>query len=237
MNPYHPQEFFDLSNSPAAFELFKDITYVWEGVAALPTFIERILEPKILGEVEEGAWVEPGKVQMEPGSRVERGAVVRGPTIIGRNTVVRSKAYIRGHVMLGENCTIGHGVEIRQILVLNNSQIAHTNIVTTSLIGNRVQVAYLAGCLNCRLDGKPIRVKIDRGEEKQEFPTELFHLGACVGDDSKMGAMAILQPGTVVGQRCVIYPQCSVGGYVPNDSIVKLTSQPVEVIPRNQSQK
>ncbi|MEA2063314.1 MAG: hypothetical protein U9P14_06430, partial [Gemmatimonadota bacterium] len=88
VNPYSPEAFFDLAGSPAE-DLFRDLTYVWEAVSRLPAFIERTIRPGIEGEVEEGAWVEPGTVQLGPGSRIMRGAIVHGPTIIGSGTVVR----------------------------------------------------------------------------------------------------------------------------------------------------
>jgi hypothetical protein len=115
---YSPENLFDLQDS-SAVSLFKRVTYVWDAVAALPSFIEEIIEPEVLGEVEEGAWLESGRVRLEKGSRVERGAIIRGPTIIGQNTLVRSNAYIRGHVMVGDECLIGCGTEMRQVLVLN----------------------------------------------------------------------------------------------------------------------
>jgi acetyltransferase-like isoleucine patch superfamily enzyme len=136
---YSPENLFDLQDS-SAVSLFKRVTYVWDAVAALPSFIEEIIEPEVLGEVEEGAWLESGRVRLEKGSRVERGAIIRGPTIIGQNTLVRSNAYIRGHVMVGDECLIGCGTEMRQVLVLNQSSIPHLNAFFTSVVGNRVQI-------------------------------------------------------------------------------------------------
>ena len=50
MNPFGPEVFFDLPPGPAA-GLFEGLTYVWEGVAALPAYLEKIIQPEILGEV------------------------------------------------------------------------------------------------------------------------------------------------------------------------------------------
>jgi hypothetical protein len=59
---YGPEAFFDLHNTPVV-SLFKDLAYVWDAVAALPAFIEKIIEPEVLGEVEEGAWPKHGGSQ------------------------------------------------------------------------------------------------------------------------------------------------------------------------------
>ena len=230
MNHFHPEAFFDLADERAA-NLFRDATHVWEAVAALPTYIEKIIRPEILGEVEEGAWLEPGCVQLEKGSRVERGAIIRGPTIIGRNTVVRSAAYIRGHVWVGKECLIGHGVELRQLLVLNNSNIPHLNCVFTSLIGNRVRLGGLANTANFRQDGKEIVIRTDIDGQKQSFPTGLVLFGAVIGDDTNVGGNALLYPGTIIGRRCQVYPQSLVSDYIAPDSMVKPISLNFEVVP------
>lgn len=226
-----PADFFDLSQEPEK-TLFQDMQYVWEGVSALPGFIERNIEPQVNGEVEEGAWLEPGAVQLGAGSRVERGAIVRGPTIIGRNCVVRSGAYIRGHVMLGEECLIGHGVELRQVLGLHNVSISHHSCVFTSLFGNRVWFAGNAQTANHLMTREEVIIRVRHEGKTHAFPTGETLFGAIVGDDSRIGALALLHPGTVIGRNCLIYPQSSVSGYKADGSRVfprreKETGQPI----------
>jgi NDP-sugar pyrophosphorylase family protein len=233
MNPFSAENFFDLNGNVAA-DLFLGLTYVWEGVNALPAFIEKILQPEILGEVEEGAWLEPGRVRLEAGSRVERGSIIRGPAIIGRNTVVRSGAYFRGHVMVGDDCVIGCGTELRQVLVLNNSKLPHQNLFFTSLVGNRVQVGGATTTANFLLGGKEILVRVPLNGQQQSFRTGKTLFGAIIGDDFQIGAQCLLQPGTIIGRRCRVYPQCSVSGYLPPDSLVKPKSPSFEVISRAQ---
>jgi NDP-sugar pyrophosphorylase family protein len=231
MNPFSPENFFDLDYGPAA-GLFQDLEYVWEGVTALPRYLEKILRPEILGEVEAGAWLEPGRVRLEAGSRVERGSIIRGPALIGKNTVIRSGAYFRGHVLIGENCVIGWGTELRQVLVLNHSKLPHQNLFFTSLVGNRVQVGGTTHTANFLLGGKEILVRVPLDGRMQSFPTGQTLFGAVVGDDFQIGAQCLLQPGTIIGRRCRVYPQCSVSGYLPPDSLVRPKSPPFEVISR-----
>jgi len=231
MNPFAPEAFFDLPAGPAA-GLFQGLTYVWEGVAALPRYIEQVIRPEILGEVEEGAWLEPGKVRLEEGSLVERGAIVRGPTIIGRNTVIRSGAYLRGHVLVGDRCVIGWGTELRQVLMLNDSRLPHLNLFFTSLVGNRAQVGGGTFTANFLLSRKEVVIFTQLGGEKKAFPTGLKLFGAVIGDDFQVGAQCLLQPGTLIGRRCLVYPQCSVSGHLPADSVVRPKAAPFEVVPR-----
>jgi len=231
MNFFNPENFFDLADSPVA-SLFKDVVYVWDAVAALPAFIEKIFRPEILGETEDGAWLEPGRVQVGKGSRIERGAIVRGPTIIGENTVVRTGAYIRGHVMTGNNCLIGHGTELRQTLVLNHSNIPHLNCFFTSLVGNQVQIGGDTHTANRRLSGKEVVIRVNSEGVTHSFPTGQVLFGAVIGDDSIVSGGCLLQAGTVIGRRSLIFPQCSISGYIPNDSLVRPKSAIFEVIPK-----
>jgi len=231
MNSFSPEDFFDLTDKDAA-GLFKDIVNVWDAVAALPAFIEKVMRPEVLGEIEEGAWLEPGRVQVGKGSRIERGAIVRGPTIIGENSVVRTGAYIRGHVMIGNNCLIGHGTELRQILVLDQSNIPHLNCFFTSLVGNQVQIGGDTHTANRRLSGKEVVIRVNSEGVRQSIPTGQVLFGAVIGDDSIVSGGCLLQAGTIIGRRSLIFPQCSISGYFPNDSVVRPTSATYDVVPR-----
>lgn len=231
MDLFSPEAFFHTVDRLVG-PLFRETANVLEAVAALPGYIEQVIEPALLGKVEEGAWVEEGAVRLEEGARIERGAIVRGPTIIGKDSVVRSGAYIRGHVMVGDGCLIGHGTEIRQTLVMNQSNIPHLNCFFTSIVGNRVKIGGCTHTANMRLNGREVMVRANIEGKSQCFPTGQTLFGVVIGDDSNVGGVTLLQPGTVIGQRCLIHPQCSVSGYIPHDSIVRPTSALFEVVPR-----
>ncbi len=231
MHPYSPHAFFDLVN-PLAASLFDGLTYVWDGVAALPGFIENHIEPRILGEVEYGAWLDPGRVSLGKGSRVERGAIVRGPTIIGSNSVVRTGAYIRGHALICDRCVIGTGAEIRQCLVLDDTRLPHLNLVFTSLIGNRVNMAGRTSTANFRFDGKEVQIRVPVDGNNVSFPTGQTLFGVIMGDDSKAGGNVLIMPGTVIGRDCIISPLALLSGYIPHRSRVRVKSEPLEIEPR-----
>ncbi len=231
MNPYSPEAFFDLEDQ-AVSDFFKDYVHVWDAVAGIPAFVEKNFTPEIKGEVEEGAWLEPGRVSLGEGSRVERGCVIRGPVIIGKNTVIRSGVYIRGNVYIGEDCLIGWSVEMRQSIILSKTRIPHFNAIFTSLIGSRINLAGRVSTANYRLDGREVTVKVPVGDSIESFPTGQTLFGAVVGDDTQIAGNALLQPGTIVGRRCIIYPHIDVSGYIPHDSFVKRKETPFYIEPR-----
>ncbi len=212
MDTFKIDSFFKRS-VPALEDLFAKCEYVWDTIALIPKFIDATIKPQILGTVEEGAWVEEGKVYVGPGAIVERGAIVRGPCIIGPNSTVRSNAYVRGHVMTGPGCMIGAGTEVRNTIMMEGSNIPHQNLIFSSFIGNNVNVAGQSTLANKRLDGKEvvIHIKNPESDEISHYTTKLDRFGAIIGDNCRIGAMCVMQPGTIIGPDCLIYPLVALG--------------------------
>ena len=50
-------------------------------------------------------------------------------------------------------------------------------------------------------------------------------MGAAIGDWVEVGCNTVLNPGTVIGKRAMIYPTSCVRGIVPSDTIVKNTGE------------
>lgn len=53
--------------------------------------------------------------------------------------------------------------------------------------------------------------------------------GAIVGGFSEIGCNVVLNPGTILGRRCVIYPGASVRGVVAAEHILKVVQEQVIV--------
>ena len=233
MNLFAPKAFFDLSDKIAS-PLFDELNYVWDAMSILPNYIEQTMRPEILGTIEDGAWVEPGGVQLGTGSIVQRGAIVRAPAIIGDNTVIRSGANLRGHVIIGDHCTVG--AEMRQTMMLSHSSARHSNsCIFTSLIGSRVNFAGSSNVANTTLDGSEVVIRIKHEKQRFVFPTNQSQFGAVIGDDTQIGAFCLLQPGAIIGRNCLIYPQAAIRGYVPHNSKVVPKKVSYRIMSRNGS--
>lgn len=127
---------------------------------------------------------------------VEAGVVLKGPLIIGAGAFVATGAYLRGGVYLGTGCGVGPACEVKSSLLLDGSKLAHFNFVGDSLIGAGVNLEAGAIVANYRneLDGAPIRIR--HGERVIETGVRKF--GALIGDGCKVGANAVLAPGTLL---------------------------------------
>ena len=69
---------------------------------------------------------------------------------------------------------------------------------------------------NLRLDEKNVVV---RGSVSVD--TGLTKVGAMVGDHVQVGCNVVLNPGTVLGRKSVVYPLVAVKGVVAPSSVVK----------------
>jgi NDP-sugar pyrophosphorylase family protein len=73
-------------------------------------------------------------------ARIEAGAVIKGPAIIGPNCFIAAGAYLRGGVYLEQDCTIGPSSELKTSVMFAGSKLAHMNFVGDSIIGADVNI-------------------------------------------------------------------------------------------------
>lgn len=129
-------------------------------------------------------------------ARIEEGAVVKSPAIIGPDCFVAANAYLRGGVYLERNCIIGPAAELKTSFMFAGSKIAHLNFVGDSILGGAVNVeagAMIANYRNEKAD-KRIRIRL----HGQVIDTGVDKFGALVGDESRIGANAVIAPGALL---------------------------------------
>lgn len=219
-----PSDFFDLSTTQHS-DLFENVEYVWDVIKRIPHYIELRLLPKIDGEVSPQAII--GRdVAIGPGTVVEAGAVIKGPAIIGAGCRIGSGAYIRENVLVSDNAVVGHTTELKNCVFLEGAGAPHFSYVGDSVLGQRAHLGAGAKISNFKINKSFVTVKIDG----HNYDTGLLKFGAIMGDDADVGCNAVLNPGTLIGKRTLVYANASILGYFPPDSIVKLrqTTQVVE---------
>jgi len=209
---FKPEKFFDLSKFEFR-DIFDDVNFVWEVLPNIGKYIDSLFQKKILI----GNYKGKKNVFLGEGSIVMDGALIEGPAIIGKNCVIGHASYLRKRCLLADSVRIGHGVEIKNSILLNEAIAAHLNYVGDSIVGNKVNVSGGAMLANYRFDGKPIRVRMD----ENYIDTYLQKFGAIIGDYSKIGANSILNPGTILGKKTIVYPLVSVTGVHKDAEIIK----------------
>lgn len=144
--------------------------------------------------------------------------------IIGAGTVIRHNAFIRGNAVIGDNCLVGNSTEIKNSVLFDGVQVPHFNYVGDSILGYKAHLG--AGAITSN-------VRSDRGQITAHIAgsTALYglkKLGALVGDYAEIGCNSVLNPGSVIGSRSIVYPLSSVRGFVPPDSIYKNANEIVK---------
>jgi UDP-N-acetylglucosamine diphosphorylase / glucose-1-phosphate thymidylyltransferase / UDP-N-acetylgalactosamine diphosphorylase / glucosamine-1-phosphate N-acetyltransferase / galactosamine-1-phosphate N-acetyltransferase len=168
----------------------------WEVTTNLPIILSKLIS-NLSDEYDIN-----GDVAIHRSSVVEAGVIFKAPVIVCKNCFVGANAYLRGGVFLDENVSVGPGCEIKSSVILSDSAVAHFNFIGDSLIGRNVNFeagSIVANHHNDQSD-KAIIVKIDSTIIK----TGVTKFGAVVGDQSKIGANAVLSPGTVLKPNTIV---------------------------------
>ena len=210
-------DLYDLQHTLAGTYL-QQFTYPWEALAGIGEMI-LALGPKLGKEytqISDRVWVHAT-------ATVAPTACLDAPCIIGAHTQVRHGAFIRGAVLVGENCVVGNSVELKNVILFDNVQVPHYNYVGDSILGYKAHMG--AGSLTSNVKSDKSLVVI-HGQE--EIPTGRKKVGAMLGDGVEVGCNSVLNPGTVVGRNSNIYPLSSVRGVVPANSIYKTGGKIVE---------
>lgn len=142
------------------------------------------------------------EIAIHKSARIEENVTMKGPMIISADCFIGAHAYLRGGVYLGEKVVIGPGCEVKSSMILSGTALAHFNFVGDSLIGSYVNLeagSIIANHYNERLD-KTIFVMIN----KKKTSIAVTKFGALVGDHTKIGANAVLSPGTILAPQSTI---------------------------------
>ena len=190
---------------------FDEAEYPWEILPKIKEICGKILEKGLEGYtlLEEGILV--GR-----NVKIAKTATINRPAIIGHDTEIRPGAYIRGNVIVGDNCVLGNSSEFKNCILLYHAQAPHYNYVGDSILGNYAHMGAGSICSNLKSDGKNIVIHGDK-----DIETGLRKIGGILGDHADIGCGSVLNPGTVIGKNTQVYPLQSVRGVVPENSIYK----------------
>ncbi len=228
--PLHPvSDYLDVIHTPFP-RLFEGIGEVWEALPRIGPFLKEWLEPSVEGDIRGDIHIE-GPVFIGPGAQIMHGAVLLGPVYIGAGTFVGPGCYLRPNTIVGENVIIGNACELKNCIVADSAEIPHWNYVGDSLIGHKAHLGAGVILSNWRHDHGSIPV-LDGRAEGGKIRTGLPKFGAVIGDFADLGCHAVLNPGSLIGRRSVVYGGVVWrGGALPADRIVKLR-QDVEITER-----
>jgi NDP-sugar pyrophosphorylase family protein len=160
-----------------------------------------------------------GAVFIGRGTVIEQGAMIKGPAWIGEDCEIRSGCYIRENVIVGSGCVLGNSCEFKNSIIFDEAQIPHFNYVGDSIVGHRGHLGAGVILSNVRLDRGEISVSTGEGTTR----TGLKKFGAIIGDHAEIGCNSVLNPGSLIGRRSILYPGTQWHGVAPENSLIKTT--------------
>jgi NDP-sugar pyrophosphorylase family protein len=143
-----------------------------------------------------------GDVAIHKTATIEQNVIFKGRIIIGENSFIGANAYLRGPIFIGKDVKIGPGCEIKQSIIFNETAVAHFNYIGNSMIGNRINFEAGSICANHYNERKDKEISVLFNHEIIKTSTHKF--GSLVGDDSRIGANAVLSPGTILSKESIV---------------------------------
>lgn len=217
---YRAENYFDLSGCLSE-DFLKSFAEVWQ---ALPKIKEFILElQKNLPSEEYERWSED--VYVHTTAKVDETAIIQGATIIAENVEIRPYSFIRANALVEAGTLIGYNCELKNVIILPDTQVAHFNYCGDSILGRHSHMA--CGAITSNVKGDHSLVTVNNGAEK--IATNLKKFGAILGDNTEVGCNAILNPGSILGPQSRVYPLSMMRGVLPPKSLFKNNGEIVKL--------
>jgi len=171
-----------------------DIGKPWDLLEANKMILSQT-QAKIEGTIEEGAVIK-GETIIRKGAIIKTGAYIEGPALIGENAIIGPNCYIRAYTSIGKNVKIGNAVEIKNCIIMDDTNIGHLSYVGDSVIGRGCNFGAGTITANLRHDNGDVSVtvkgkRVSFGRRK---------LGVIIGDNVKTGIGTSIAPGVILHQ-------------------------------------
>lgn len=201
-----------IKNCYSSLPVLRNYNFPWEITSNLTQVIALLLS-----ELSGSEFDIKNNIAIHKSATIEENVTVKEYSIIGKKSIVKSGSYLRSGVYIGEGVVIGANCEIKQSIIFNQSSVAHLNYVGNSIIGEDVNMeagSILANHFNER-ENKEIKVVM----EGSIVDTDTVKFGSLLGDNSRIGANAVLNPGTILHRGAIV------GRLVHIDQIAEKTSE------------
>ncbi len=210
------QDYLDLEHTGHRM-LFENTANVWEAIGKIAAYLQFSLRPAVLGELVGKPYIGPD-VFVGEGTIIEHGAMIKGPAWVGANCHVRNGCYVRENVIVGNGAVLGNSCEFKNCVLFDGAQVPHFNYVGDSVLGYKSHLGAGVILSNVKLDHGEVAVETPDGGR---VPSGLRKFGAVLGDYAEVGCNAVLNPGSIIGRRSVVYAGAQWRGVLPANSIAK----------------
>jgi UDP-N-acetylglucosamine diphosphorylase / glucose-1-phosphate thymidylyltransferase / UDP-N-acetylgalactosamine diphosphorylase / glucosamine-1-phosphate N-acetyltransferase / galactosamine-1-phosphate N-acetyltransferase len=162
------------------------------------------LEPVVLALIEKCGddYNISGGIAIHKTAVVEQNVVLKPPVLVSENVFIGANAYIRGAVILDDKVRIGAGCEIKQSVIFSETAVAHFNYIGNSIIGSNVNFEAGSVAANHYNEREDKIISVMYGGVT--INTGIKKFGSLMGDGCRVGANAVLSPGTILPKKYVV---------------------------------
>ena len=185
----------------------------------VPSYARAIGREKVF--IEEGADLSAciinatdGPVYIGKNAKILDGCLIRGPFVLGDNSVLKMGAKIYGGTSIGPHCKVGG--EVSNVVFQGYSNKGHDGYLGNAVIGEWCNLG--AATNNSNLKNNYSEVKLWDYSSKSFAKTGLQFCGLIMGDHSKAGINTMFNTGTVVGVGCNVYGAGYQKNFIPSFS-------------------
>jgi UDP-N-acetylglucosamine diphosphorylase/glucosamine-1-phosphate N-acetyltransferase len=186
--------------TPVELDRWLDVGRPWELLEANEWHLAD-LDRDVRGDVAASATLR-GQVVVEDGATVEPGVVIEGPAMVRAGADVGPNAYVRGRTLLCEDVHVGQSVEIKNSVVMADTNVPHLSYVGDSVLGREVNLGAGTNVANLRHDDEAVRITV-KGDR---VSTGRRKFGVVVGDGAKTGINVSLNAGVTLSTGAAVPP-------------------------------
>lgn len=168
----------------------------WEITGKLNSIIEELILKL------DSNYLITGSVAIHKLAVVEKGVTLKNAVIISEGCYVGANAYFREGVFLDKSVKIGPGCEIKSSIISSDTAVAHFNYIGNSIIGRHVN--FEAGSIAANHYNERKVKDISVLYRSEIVNTNVQKFGSLVGDYCKIGANAVLSPGTILERETIV---------------------------------
>ena len=177
------------------------LKYPWNVVEYVKIMCDQKLEAHIdeSAEIHETAHIS-GKVYIGKNVKIGPYTVIEGPVYIGDNVDIRAFCHIRAYSVIHKDVILRDRCEVKMSLIDENTH-AHAAYIGNSVVGRNNKIGYGAVLANRRLDREEVQAKI----KGNLMSTKETHMGSFLGDNVKVGANIVINPGRVISSNTKVF--------------------------------
>ena len=192
-----------------------DVGKPWELLTVNEQYLEGMNKSEIHGEIEYGVTIH-GPVFVGENSIIRSGSYLMGPIYIGSDCDIGPNTFLRKFTCIGNGVKVGNAVEIKNSIIMNDTNINHLSYVGDSIIGAHCNIAAGTNIANLRFDDDNVKLtvkgdRIDSGRRK---------LGVIFADGVKTGINTSFNPGVKVGLNSKIGAGAIISKDIPSNKLV-----------------